>query len=208
MVELVHTYVLVGKVAMIQNTDNLKPSEKILNAAFECLSTRGYANVSMRNIADEAGVALGQMTYYYKSKEALFLEVIDRMTLQYLKEVEEQLDSATDQKQKLEALIGFFRGLLKHNPRLLKLLIDFTAQALWVPAFREQLDTLYHRLTELIERNLVLDMKTDRRSLGHSSQSVAKLILGALNGISIQIMLDYDREDSFESLFLTERLLG
>lgn len=193
---------------MIQNVVNPKPAEKILNAAFECLSTRGYANVSMRNIAEEAGVALGQMTYYYKSKEALFLEVIDRMTLQYLREVEELLDSATGQKQKLESLIEFFKGLLKHNPRLFKLLIDFTAQALWVPSFREQLDKLYHRLTELIEKNLVLDAKTDRRYLGYSSQSVAKLILGALNGISIQIMLDCDRDDSFESLFLTESLLG
>lgn len=193
---------------MIQNVVNPKPAEKILNAAFECLSTRGYANVSMRNIAEEAGVALGQMTYYYKSKEALFLEVIDRMTLQYLREVEELLDSATGQKQKLESLIEFFKGLLKHNPRLFKLLIDFTAQALWVPSFREQLDKLYHRLTELIEKNLMLDAKTDRRYLGYSSQSVAKLILGALNGISIQIMLDCDRDDSFESLFLTESLLG
>ena len=207
MVKLVRTYEL-GRCAMIQNVVNPKPAEKILNAAFECLSTRGYANVSMRNIAEEADVALGQMTYYYKSKEALFLEVIDRMTLQYLREVEELLDSVTGQKQKLEALIGFFKGLLKHNPKLLKLLIDFTAQALWVPSFREQLDRLYHRLTELIEKNLVLDAKTDRRYLGYSSQSVAKLILGALNGISIQIMLDYDRDDSFESLFLTESLLG
>ena len=149
-----------------------------------------------------------QCIHYYKSKEALFLEVIDRMTLQYLREVEELLDSATGQKQKLESLIEFFKGLLKHNPRLFKLLIDFTAQALWVPSFREQLDKLYHRLTELIEKNLVLDAKTDRRYLGYSSQSVAKLILGALNGISIQIMLDCDRDDSFESLFLTESLLG
>ncbi len=54
---------------MKQKTDKTSPSQKILNTAFECLSIRGYANVSIRNIADEAGVALGQMTYYYRNKE-------------------------------------------------------------------------------------------------------------------------------------------
>jgi len=193
---------------MSHNDVELKPSEKILNAAFECLSTRGYANVSMRNIADEAGVALGQMTYYYKSKEVLFLEVINKMMLQYLGEVEEHLGAATGPKQKLDALIGFFGGLLKENPKLLKLFIDFTAQALWIPSFREQLDKLNQCLIELIEKNLALDSGISNRYLGYSSQSIAKLILGALHGTSIQIMLGYGRDDSFESLFLAERLLS
>jgi AcrR family transcriptional regulator len=41
---------------MQRKNDKTGPSEKILNTAFECLSTRGYAAVTMRNIADEAGV--------------------------------------------------------------------------------------------------------------------------------------------------------
>jgi len=38
-------------------------SERILQTAFECISSKGYANVSMRDIADEAGVALSQLMY-------------------------------------------------------------------------------------------------------------------------------------------------
>lgn len=174
---------------MKQKTDKTSPSKKILNTAFECLSTRGYAKVSMQNIADEAGVALGQVTYYYKSKETLFLKVIDMMMLQYLREVEKRLESTTDEKQKLAALIGFFKELVRDNPKLLKLFIDFTAQALWIPSFREQLNILFYRLTELIESNLRIDIKTDKRYFGYSSQSVATLILGALFGTSIQIIL-------------------
>lgn len=49
---------------MQNSTDHTNPAQKILLAAYDCLSTRGYANVTMRNIADEAGVALSQLTYY------------------------------------------------------------------------------------------------------------------------------------------------
>jgi len=192
---------------MQRRTDQASPSQRILNTAFECLSTRGYANVSIRNIADEAGVALGQMTYYYRNKETLFLEVIDMMMRQYVCEIEKRLEAAPDNKQKLAALVEFFRELAGDNPKLLRLFIDFTAQALWIPSFREQLDSLLDRLAKLIEKNLPEDRNAGKRYSEHSPQSVSKLILGALLGTSIQIMLSSDKGGPFESLSLAESLL-
>jgi len=65
-------------------SEKISQSKKILQTAYQCLSTRGYANVSMRDIADEAGVALSQLNYYYKNKEGLFTEVVKMMMNQYL----------------------------------------------------------------------------------------------------------------------------
>jgi len=183
-------------------------SEKILMTAFECLSTRGYANVSMRNIADNAGVALSQLTYYYKNKEKLFTEVINVMMDQYLREIEDNIKSAKDAKEVIASLVRFFKELIMDNPKLLRLFIDFTAQALWIPSFREQLDGLFNDLTEIIERNLLIDTKISNSSLGYSPKSIAKLILGALFGTSIQIILGTDKESAFESLNLAESLLN
>jgi len=196
---------------MQRKTDKENPSEKILLTAFECISTRGYANVSMRNIADEAGVALSQLTYYYTNKEKLFTEVINLMIQQYLREIKDNLESATDAKEKFASLVRFFKELVRDNPKLLKLFIDFTAQALWIPSFGEQVNSLFDDLTEIIERNLLIDIKSNKsnKSLpGYSPKSLAKLILGALFGTSIQIMLSSDKESIFESLDLAECLLN
>jgi len=192
---------------MQRKTDKTGPSEKILNTAFECLSTRGYAAVTMRNIADEAGVALGQVTYYYKSKESLFLEVINMMIHQYLSVIEQKLESATDKKQRFAALMTFFKELLQDNPNLFKLFIDFTAQAQWTPSFREKVNSLFEKLAEIIEKNLMLNEEQISRKLDYSPRSVAKLILGALYGTSIQLMLSSDKNVSFEPLDLAESLL-
>ena len=192
---------------MQRKTDKTGPSEKILNTAFECLSTRGYAAVTMRNIADEAGVALGQVTYYYKSKENLFLEVINMMIHQYLSEIEQKLESATGKKQKFTALMAFFKELLQVNPSLFRLFIDFTAQALWIPSFREKVNSLFERLSEIIEKNLMLDVNKSSWKSDYSPRSIAKLILGALYGTSIQLMLSSDSNVSFEPLDLAASLL-
>ncbi|MEN6314421.1 MAG: TetR/AcrR family transcriptional regulator [Clostridiaceae bacterium] len=192
---------------MPRKTEKEDTSAKILNTAYECLSTNGYANVSMRNIADEAGVALSQLAYYYKNKENLFGEVINMMMAQYLSEIEATLKSTADAKDKLSSLVKYFKELIRNNPKLLRLFIDFTAQALWIPAFREQLDSLFNAITEIIERNLPPDTIANKSLLGQSSKCIAKLIFGTLYGTTVQIILGHDRDGAFESLSLAENLL-
>ena len=55
--------------------------------SFECISTKGYANVSMRDIAMRQ-VVLSQLNYYFKNKEGLFKEVVRMMIDKYLRDIE------------------------------------------------------------------------------------------------------------------------
>ncbi|MDQ6771998.1 MAG: TetR/AcrR family transcriptional regulator [Candidatus Dormibacteraeota bacterium] len=50
--------------------------EKILQAAFRTLSRMGYAAATIKDIADEAGVAPGLVYYYFDSKLALVMAVL------------------------------------------------------------------------------------------------------------------------------------
>jgi AcrR family transcriptional regulator len=54
-----------------------KSREKILQAAFTVLSKQGYENTSIKEIAEEAGVAQGLVHYYFKSKQLLVLAVLE-----------------------------------------------------------------------------------------------------------------------------------
>jgi AcrR family transcriptional regulator len=51
--------------------------EKILQAAFTVLGREGYENASIKDIAEEAGVAQGLIHYYFKSKQLLVLAVLN-----------------------------------------------------------------------------------------------------------------------------------
>lgn len=186
-------------------------SETILTTAFVCLSTKGYANVSMRDIANEAGVALSQLTYYYKNKEGLFREVINMMMRQYLQEIEKKLVQAKGYREKIRSLIRFFKELIKDKPDLFRIFIDFTAQAQWHPVFKVQMDELFKKIAKLIENSILSDGDSSRdngKMQEYSPESLSKLILGTLYGASIQIMLAHGKQDSFESLELAESMLS
>jgi len=193
---------------MEKRIEKTSQSQKILQTAFQCLSTRGYANVSMRDIADEAGVALSQLNYYYKNKEGLFTEVVKMMMHQYLHEVEEKLKSTKNTKEKIASLVKYFNELIRKNPELLRLFIDFTAQSLWLPSFRRQLKNLFADLSEMIEKSILAGTVINKNLREYSSRSVAKLVLGALYGTSIQIMLDSDEDKAFDSLNLVGMILN
>jgi AcrR family transcriptional regulator len=51
--------------------------QKILLGAFRVLSRRGYENTTVKDIAEEAGVAQGLVNYHFRSKQGLVLAVLE-----------------------------------------------------------------------------------------------------------------------------------
>ena len=53
--------------------------QQILICAKELFGLYGYDKVSMRDIADRAGISVGNLTYYYGRKERIMLAVLDQI---------------------------------------------------------------------------------------------------------------------------------
>ncbi|WP_291632850.1 TetR/AcrR family transcriptional regulator [Clostridium sp.] len=180
--------------------ENVSQPERILNAAFICISSKGYANVSLRDIAGEAGVVLSQLNYYYKNKEGLFTEVIKMLAGQYLSEIEENLKNGQSENEKISCLIKYFQGMLRNNPNLFKILFDLTSMALWSVPLKELVNNLFNSLSSLIEKYIVNNHSNKEKFKSYSSKALSKMVLGTLFGTSIQIILAHGEEDMFDSL--------
>lgn len=182
-------------------------SERILQTAFECISSKGYANVSMRDIADEAGVALSQLTYHYKNKDGLLTEVIKMMIQEYLIEVEEHLRKGVTPKERLSDLITYFQEVLEENPKLFKMFYDFTSMSLWSAQFSNLLRNLFENLVNLIEKYVLDDIPLKSNLRTYTPKSIARMLLGAMFGTAIQVILDPQEKKLPEALNAIELLL-
>jgi AcrR family transcriptional regulator len=65
-------------------SDPAETQTKILDAAFRQLATKGYASLSMREIAKDAGVNHALINYYFRSKDQLVIAVLDEANRQLL----------------------------------------------------------------------------------------------------------------------------
>ncbi|WP_432409335.1 TetR/AcrR family transcriptional regulator [Wukongibacter sp. M2B1] len=180
----------------MENIKKVSQYEKIIEASHKCLAERGYANVSLREIANEAGVALSQLHYYFGSKKELFKAIMQKNSNEYLQNVEYHLKNT----EKPLDRIKFFQESVINNPEATRLLWDFTSLALWSDSFRDVLNDLYRDLSNIIEE-YILDDDSVVDSIKEADHKLfARMILGAMLGVGIQVLIDPEGEKLLGSL--------
>ena len=154
------------------NTQRENSRDKILEAAFRLLSKKGYANVSMRDIAAEAQVALGLLTYHFRTKENLFTALASKLVSTCFDDVVREMERGRDEEERMHLLSEYFKKILIERPDVMKIFLDFSIQAMWNRSFKFQVTYLFNKLAELI-RDDVLSKK--RRTVPFSENTVRRL---------------------------------
>jgi AcrR family transcriptional regulator len=96
--------------------------QRIIDAAFGLLEHRDYSRIHMREVADEASVALGTVYHYFPSKEQLFGEVVvQQAALLRSSLTRRPLRGATPQAQLKDALNRVV-GSFERRPQMGKLI--------------------------------------------------------------------------------------
>jgi len=95
---------------MTTSEANVKKSDqtrtRIFEAALALFRKRGFVNTTMREIAKEAGVALGAAYYYFDSKDAIVMAFYERAQEELTPRLEESLAGTTGLKERVRAVIN------------------------------------------------------------------------------------------------------
>ncbi|MBP1172773.1 MULTISPECIES: TetR/AcrR family transcriptional regulator [Paenibacillus] len=174
-------------------------SDKILAAAFKCISAKGYANVSMRDIAEEAGVVLSQLNYYFNNKEGLFKELLKSVKQEYLNNIENKLQNIDTTSEKVSFLVEYCQELIKENTDLYRLLLDFFNMAMWSTSFNKELSAFFKEVSDVIGKYIASDYSINE-NVQASPKLITRMVIGSIFGIAIQYILDPDDEKVLDGL--------
>ncbi|MFS0553513.1 TetR/AcrR family transcriptional regulator [Brevibacillus sp. 179-C9.3 HS] len=161
----------------------------LIEQATACLAEKGYAHVSLRDIAKESGVSLGILHYYFASKEELLLAVISGYKGRFIEELEREVIAAPSGEWS-GALARVLSRSLQEDRKLHRLWYDLQVQAMYVPAFSEQVKDIRARLHSLIARMLVRLQHEEQTVLTIDEESAISLIYSAIDGFLFQFLLD------------------
>src|SRR6478752_6416809 len=100
-------------------TPDSSTEEKIKEAARVVFMKKGYAATRTRDIAEEAGINLALLNYYFRSKEKLF-DIIMLETLQgFLKSISIAfIDEQTTLEEKIERIVSGYIDMLIIEPQV------------------------------------------------------------------------------------------
>jgi len=146
--------------------------KELLSQCFDMFAEKGYAAITMREIAQGLGVSTGTLYHYFSSKEMLFEQLVEEWTRQDLLRAEAELETAQTLAERIAAAFHF---IAKNEDYFLKqtlLLIDFHQQQGHTASHNEILKQVCDRA-----RDRVADL------LGLEDPKIVVFVLGLIDGL-------------------------
>ena len=124
--------------------------EQIMSAALSVVVAKGYDQSRMDDIVEKSQLSKGAIYWYYKSKEEVYLSLVDYWFVQYSSGVVDMLQQQESASDQLKALFDFFIEQFDKNPATFKLLVEFWRLAGLNPDFNAKLQQVYSDFLEYI----------------------------------------------------------
>ena len=162
--------------------DHEQYRQKLLSQCFDLFAQKGYASITMRQVAQELGVSTGTLYHYFSSKEALFEQLVEEITRQDILGAGVQLENLPTLAERIEALFNF---VAKHEDYFSKQML------IWMDFYQQQdsekirQNTTFHRLNEQIRQAIA-------QMLGVEDPQLAIFVLSLIEGLIQERLFDTD----------------
>ena len=130
----------------------------LMDAAERLLFEIGYAGVTTRRVAEEAGVKHGLVHYYFGSMEELLTQTLERVAGRLAERLEEHYanrDLAFAEKWRIVAQ----NWIEQPTSRFPKILLELSAMSWNMPQLRQRLSNVYARFRAIFERHFAQAMR-------------------------------------------------
>jgi AcrR family transcriptional regulator len=123
----------------------------LMDAAERLLFEDGYAGVTTRRVAEEAGVKHGLVHYYFGSMEELLTQTLERVAERLARALEEHYanpDMTFPEKWRIVAQ----NWIAEPRSRFPKVLLELSAMSWNMPQLRRRISEVYARFRAIFER--------------------------------------------------------
>ncbi|MED3571012.1 TetR/AcrR family transcriptional regulator [Cytobacillus praedii] len=127
---------------------NIKTRQIILKAALECFSKNGYVNTSISDIVNRSGISKGGIYWHFKSKEEMFVQMIEEEYEPWLNSIYSTLSTISDPIEKLKKYGEMFYSQIEIP------VFKLIPESYWGEVgeqYRERLNKCYSKDDELIQ---------------------------------------------------------
>jgi AcrR family transcriptional regulator len=131
---------------------------RLLSSAAKVFACKGMQQASVDEVAEEAGYTKGAFYANFKSKEELFLAMLDERFAERIEEVEKAFAGDESPPEQARHAAAEFASVARGDPESERLFLEFGNYAMQNEDFRQELltrfATLRSRLSEVFERRM------------------------------------------------------
>ncbi|AJY75653.1 TetR/AcrR family transcriptional regulator [Paenibacillus beijingensis] len=161
-----------------------KRKEQLAEAAWRVIRREGLEGLSVRRVADEAGMSLGSLRHYFDTHAEL-LAFSMRLVSQRVNERIEQLPFTGDARRDIEMIIAQLLPLDEQRLAEAELWLAFAGKAISDPAIRkmslEMHDELYNGFRRMIDSLILNKLAKD----GIDAEQETKELHALVDGLAV-----------------------
>lgn len=171
---------------LFQQTRSSDRYQRILDAALQVFSQRGYRDASVDDIAGTAQTSKGGVYFHFPNKEAIFLALLQRTATRLLEKIEEAVATADDPLAKADAaLLTVLRVFAKHRALARLLMVEALGAG---REFHQRMAEIRNDFTMIVKRHL--DEAVDEGAIEPiDTEIAARAWFGSLNEVITQWIL-------------------
>ena len=180
----------------------------IVRAAADSLLEQGYAGTSVRVIATRAGVAIGNVQYYFPTKSELLVEAWRHLTARSVEELRQGLNQLTDPLEVLEIGVEAIWDALRRLGDVQLAAFDLLVQAPRTERLQAYLPELFTRYREVIQEQLDRLDEDGRVRFKLPREVLVPLVLNTVLGFGLYYVVTRDDESCLKALSAFRELAG
>lgn len=168
--------------------------EKILDAALECFSTKGYSASTVDDIVKYSELSKGSVYNYFKSKEEIFLSLLHQRSNAVLENLKANLARIDSPVEKLKYWIRTDLPYDINKRKFMHVHIESWLYASDAPHIKEILKKNFDALFQLAEEIISEGQEAGEVKKDIDSNAAAAMFWSLHDGIWLHASIGYDEE--------------
>jgi AcrR family transcriptional regulator len=175
----------------------------LMESAARVFARRGLQQASIDEVAGDAGFTKGAFYANFKSKEELFLAMLDERFAQRIEDIDRVWSSGGDMQDKARQAGEDFAQYLS-DEEWARLFFEFAAYAARNEEFRQELVTRYRALRERVAELYSRQKEKMGIEPAVAPEQVAAMIFAMANGLALEKLLEPDAvaDDAFGTMLV------
>jgi TetR/AcrR family transcriptional regulator, fatty acid metabolism regulator protein len=168
----------------------------LYKAAFREVAEKGFADVTLDDIARRAGVSKGITLYYFSSKEDLLRRLFGWLVDSIHTRMREAVEGESDPLERVRALVAITFPSPSKNRAFFRAFVDFCGLAARREGFREITSRFYRGCRE-IDGTIIADGVRQGVFVRRDAESAASTVRAIFDGLMMQWLAEEDLDGSF-----------
>lgn len=167
-------------------------AEQLLDAAIELIAQHGYAGMSVEALCRKAGIVKSGLYWHFGSKEGLLRAVIDRVTNEWIEEIQRNAYQGGGALERLDRTLAELQRRFTKSPEGLRvLLVVLVERAAVDPESQAALKSMLDRAQHAFVKGIIDAVGLEVPDL----DVVGGLLLAMCHGVFLQYLTRQDEQE-------------